>query len=88
MEHLQHLSKDKRLKTILSKQEPCILTQRNHVYLQLCGSIISQQLSTKVAKVIYTRFLNLYKSKAPTRKQILDTPLTDLRSIGLSNAKA
>jgi DNA-3-methyladenine glycosylase II len=58
------------------------------VYLHLCASIISQQLSTKVADVIYNRFLNLYKTKTPRPQQIIDTPLETLRSIGLSNAKA
>ena len=87
MEHIKHLSKDKKFKKILAKQEPFILQQRKNVYLQLCASIISQQLSTKVAKVIYERFLDLYKNKVPSPKQILDTPLETLRSIGLSNAK-
>ena len=87
MEHIKHLSKDKKFKKILAKQEPFILQQRKNVYLQLCASIISQQLSTKVAKVIYQRFLDLYKNKVPSPKQILDTPLETLRSIGLSNAK-
>ena len=49
---------------------------------------MSQQLSTKVADVIRKRFLALYNGKEPTPQQVLDTPLTTLRSIGLSNAKA
>ena len=49
---------------------------------------MSQQLSTKVATVIYNRFLNLYDGKEPSPGQILETPLLTLRSIGLSNAKA
>lgn len=48
---------------------------------------MSQQLSTKVAKVIYRRFLTLYKGKEPTPQQVLNTPFDLLRSIGLSNAK-
>ncbi|MFT4018397.1 MAG: DNA-3-methyladenine glycosylase 2 family protein [Agriterribacter sp.] len=48
---------------------------------------MSQQLSTKVADVIYQRFLNLYNGEAPTAQQILDTAPETLRSIGLSNAK-
>jgi DNA-3-methyladenine glycosylase II len=49
---------------------------------------MSQQLSTKVATVIYNRFLNLFGQKEPTPQQILNTSLETLRSIGLSNAKA
>lgn len=88
MEHIAHLLKDKRLNKILSLQQPYVLEQRKKAYLRLCSSIMSQQLSTKVAKVIYQRFLNLYGGKEPSPKQISDTPVETLRSIGLSNAKA
>lgn len=88
MEHFQHLSKDKKLKKILSLQQPFVLQSRKKVYLHLCASIISQQLSTKVAKVIYHRFLNLFKTNEPSAKQILEIPVERLRSIGFSNAKA
>lgn len=88
MEHIQHLSKDKKLKKILELQEPFVLISRKKVYLQLCKSIISQQLSTKVAAVIYQRFLNLFGKKEPSAKEILEMPIEKLRSIGFSNAKA
>jgi DNA-3-methyladenine glycosylase II len=87
-EHLLHLSKDKKLKLIIELQKPYILGLRNKVYLRLCASILSQQLSTKVADVLYGRFINLYDGKEPTPQQILETPLTTFRSIGFSNAKA
>jgi DNA-3-methyladenine glycosylase II len=48
---------------------------------------MSQQLSVKVAQVIYNRFLAIYKNKIPTPPQILDTPSEILRATGLSNAK-
>jgi DNA-3-methyladenine glycosylase II len=51
------------------------------------SSIMSQQLSTKVAKVIFDRFLDLYKGKEPKPQQVLDTPHETLRAIGLSNSK-
>ena len=62
MEHIFHLSKDKKLKKVIELQEPYVLSVKKNVYLHLCSSIISQQLSTKVASVIYARFLNLYKT--------------------------
>jgi len=62
------------------------LLPREKVYLHLCGSIMSQQLSTKVADVIWKRFLALY-DKHPTPLQIIETPFATLRGIGLSNAK-
>lgn len=88
MEHLIHLGKDKKLKKIIALQEPYVLVKRKTVYLHLCSSIMSQQLSTKVAAVIFARFLNLYKTRKPSPQQILDTPIETLRNIGLSYAKA
>jgi len=88
MEHILHLSKDKKLKKVIDNQPPFILQKRNKVYLRLCSSILSQQLSTTVAKVLYARFLGLYNGKEPTAKQILETPAETFRSIGFSNAKA
>lgn len=86
MEAIQHLQKDKKLKKILKGEVPLLHFHQN-ICLRLCASIMSQQLSTKVAEVIFKRFLNLYGNLEPTPKQILDTPPEVLRSIGLSNAK-
>jgi DNA-3-methyladenine glycosylase II len=88
MEHILHLSKDKKLKKIIELQQPYSLVKEKDVYLQLCICIMSQQLSTKVAAVFHSRFMNLYNGKIPSAQQILDTPFETLRNIGLSNAKA
>jgi DNA-3-methyladenine glycosylase II len=82
-----HLSKDKKFARILSKQESVALSKRRDIYLHLCSSILSQQLSTKVATVIRKRFFNLYPGK-PTPEQILATTHETFRAIGFSNAKA
>ncbi|MEN9571991.1 MAG: hypothetical protein RL172_3222 [Bacteroidota bacterium] len=87
MQHLAHLGKDKKLNKIIQLQPPYQLQKRNQVWLHLCHSIMSQQLSTKVADVIQQRFLALYPRKKPSIQQVLDTPFDVLRSIGLSNAK-
>jgi len=88
MEHIIHLNKDKKLGRIIALQEKYFLEKRKNVCLHLCYSIMSQQLSTKVADVFHRRFLSLYGGKEPTPKQIVDTPFEKLRGIGLSNAKA
>lgn len=88
MPHIKHLAKDKKMLKIISGQEKCVLQIRKKVYLHLCYSIMSQQLSTKVAEVFHKRFLNLYGGKEPSLEQIAETPIETLRSIGLSNAKA
>jgi DNA-3-methyladenine glycosylase II len=88
MNYIDHLSKDKKLAKILSGQEPKELKFHKNICLRLCASIMSQQLSTKVAKVIFHRFLDLYGGKEPTPQQIVATPFEQLRAVGLSNAKA
>lgn len=88
MQHIAHLSKDKKLKKIIGLQKPPVLVKREKVYLHLCYSIMSQQLSTKVADVFHRRFLDLYNGKEPKAEQIVGTPFETLRGIGLSNAKA
>ncbi|MFT3979128.1 MAG: DNA-3-methyladenine glycosylase 2 family protein [Ferruginibacter sp.] len=88
MPHILHLSKDKKLAGIIVLQEKYELKKRNQVHLHLCSSIMSQQLSTKVAAVIYARFLALFNKKNPTPKDIAAVPFEKLRGIGLSNAKA
>lgn len=87
MEYIAHLSKDKKLKKLLESAEPHQLKKRRNICTYLCASIMSQQLSTKVADVIYKRFIALYGGKEPLPQQILDTPFEQLRGIGLSNAK-
>lgn len=88
MPHLAHLSRDKKLGKIILLQEKFMLQKKNNIYLHLCFSIMSQQLSTKVADVFHKRFLALYKGRTPTAKHIAETPFETLRGIGLSNAKA
>lgn len=86
MEYITHLRKDKKLSKILGEPLPSLTLHKN-ISLRLMASIMSQQLSTKVAKVIYRRFLEIYNGKEPKPQQVLDTPFEVLRGIGLSNAK-
>lgn len=86
MEYLHHLKKDKKLAKIIKDPMPPLQYHKN-IPLRLMASIMSQQLSTKVAQVIYKRFLTIYNGKEPKPQQVLDTPFDVLRGIGLSNAK-
>jgi DNA-3-methyladenine glycosylase II len=87
MDYITHLSKDRKLARLLKGQEPLVIKKRKNICLRLCASIMSQQLSTKVAKVIYERFLELFDGAEPSPEQIAATPPETLRSIGLSNSK-
>ncbi len=87
MHYIKHLSKDGKLKRLIKDHGTFELKKQPNLFLYLCYSIMSQQLSTKVANVIKQRFLNLYGGSEPTPQQIVDTPFEKLRGIGLSNAK-
>jgi DNA-3-methyladenine glycosylase II len=87
MDYKDHLSKDKKLAKLIEGKEPFELKFHKNICLRLCASIMSQQLSTKVAKVIYHRFLELFGGQEPTPEQIAAMPFDTLRGIGLSNAK-
>lgn len=87
MEYQLHLSKDKKLKRLIEAHEPQNLNKQKDVAFYLMLSIMSQQLSTKVAATIKKRFLALYDDRIPTPEAVIGTPFEILRSIGLSNAK-
>jgi DNA-3-methyladenine glycosylase II len=88
MQHLLHLGKDRRLKQLIDRHtEPLSLTRQKDIVFYLCASIMSQQLSTKVANTIRQRFLDLFGGQAPAAEEILAVSPAALRSIGLSNAK-
>ena len=87
MPHIKHLSKDKILKQAIEKTGRLELSTRKNIFLSLCNSIMSQQLSTKVADIIQARFVNLFDDKKPIPEKVLQLSHETLRSIGLSNAK-
>jgi DNA-3-methyladenine glycosylase II len=87
MSYTIHLARDRKLGKIIEAQGERSLTAKKDLFHYLCASIMSQQLSTKVASVIHQRFLDLFGGVPPTPDQVLTTPPETLRSIGLSNAK-
>jgi DNA-3-methyladenine glycosylase II len=85
----QHLSKDPVLKPLVEAipfKELSINSKG--VYLDLLGSIISQQLSTKVANIIAKRFVSLFPEEEPHPFLLLEKDIATLRSAGLSMQKA
>ena len=81
MHYVKHLSKDEKLRKLIKDHGVFKLNKKKNLYLYLCYSIMSQQLSTKVASVIKQRFIDLYGGE-PTPEQIVDTPFEKLRAIG------
>jgi len=84
MDYQQHLKKDKKFAPLLAEANHTIKKRKN-TPVRLMASIISQQLSTKVAAIIFSRFLALFDGKEPSCEQVLKC--TNLRSIGLSQSK-
>ncbi len=88
-EILDHLKKD----TILYQAIIDLNTEIRHeftidIYHSLLASIVSQQLSTKVVKIIWNRFTDLFVEGYPDAESLLSKEHEVLRGVGLSNSKA
>jgi DNA-3-methyladenine glycosylase II len=59
----------------------------NDAYGALLRAIIGQQLSTKAARTIYLRVLELFGGTTPSPKQLLEASEEELRARGLSGRK-
>lgn len=86
--YISHLSRDKKLAKLLKGTEPFELKTKKNICFALCSSIMSQQLSVKVAQVFHQRFVDLLGTPDPTPQDILALPYDKLRTMGLSHAKA
>ena len=88
-EVLDHLKKDDILyKAILGLDKEVKPELDIDIYHSLLGSIVSQQLSTKVVKIIWRRFTDLFVDGYPDAESLLSKDHDLLRGIGLSNNKA
>ncbi len=56
-------------------------------YGALLRAIVGQQLSTKAARTIYGRILELFDGRTPAPEQLLEAGEPDLRAAGLSGRK-
>ena len=84
---IKHLAKDKKLKVLINQYAVPKFSPNDNYFDALSKSIIYQQLSGKVAKIIYTRFLSLFQNSIPTPNQYLNIEIVDLKDIGLSKQK-
>lgn len=76
------------MRGIIARVGPCRLKQYPRYFATLCDSIVSQQLSSRVAEVIFKRFEALYPHGRPTPQRVAATPVPRLRRAGLSGQKA
>lgn len=84
----QHLLTQSALVPIIQAVEMPDFAPSRRVYYDLLDSIVSQQLSVKIANIIFNRFLDLFPDKYPHPEQVLALDNQRLRSVGLSNQKA
>ncbi len=81
--------KDARLKQIIeSVKDPIVPEPSVDIYFDLLQSIVSQQLSVKVAAIIWQRFLDLFPDQYPTDCVLQQETDEVLRGVGLSRQKA
>jgi DNA-3-methyladenine glycosylase II len=90
VEHLR--GADDTLKAIIDERGPLDLDTRQRgrpedPYGALLRSIVGQQLSTKAARSIYGRLVELFGGSTPSPQELLDADPETVRAVGLSNAK-
>lgn len=64
------------------------IKKTNNLFVDLVEDIVAQQLSGKVAEVIFKRFCSLFPQNLPTPELLSKISTEELRTVGLSNAKA
>ncbi|MDO8366462.1 MAG: DNA-3-methyladenine glycosylase 2 family protein [Saprospiraceae bacterium] len=85
---IAHLQQEATIQPLLANIEMPDFTPSGRVYYDLLESIVSQQLSVKVADVIFKRFLSLFPDNYPHPNHVVSTEFEKLRSVGLSGQKA
>ena len=78
--------KDIVLRKIIKKYNKGFLTTRNNPFFSLCRTIVGQQISSKAADSIWTKFEKKCKKKIKP-KIIIKMPSRNLKSAGLSRQK-
>ena len=81
---------DSVMKQIIRKVGDCTLAPRRDYFAKLCQSIYSQQLSTKVAHVLFGRFRDQFARRRPTPQAVVTFLQSDdeqIKAVGLSRQK-
>lgn len=78
---------DPQIQSLVVKYGPHTIKANDNHYRELLSSIVSQQLSVKVADTIWKRVLALFGNETPTPKEILCCDSENLRACGISYAK-
>lgn len=85
----KHLSRvDKVLAAIIEEHGACSLRPQRSYFYVLCDAIISQQVSVQAAAAISNRLKGLFSGRTPKPSELLSLSEEQLKSIGVSRAKA
>ena len=82
------LSKDKKLKKIISNVGEYRIRTISNPFEALVEAIITQQISDSAGKVISFKFKNLFGKKYPTPNDVVKLSVNEIKSVGLSRMKA
>lgn len=85
---IEHLKQDDKFRLLVETIAVPEFSPSRKVYFDLLDSIVSQQLSVKVATVIFNRFRALFPENYPHPELVAALQIEQLRSVGLSNQKA
>lgn len=84
----KYLSKnDPVLGKVIDKVGPLDIRKSTDYFISLIESIVSQQLSVKVADIIFARFENLFPEKKITPEKVLEIDADVMRQVGMSYGK-
>ena len=87
-EIFDHLATDPNMAAIMPLITLPEIETHSDIYVDLLGSIVSQQLSVKAAATINGRFLDLFPKQQPWPELVLGLDTEILRGCGLSYQKA
>src|SRR3954451_23077320 len=89
---IKQLRRDPVMRKIIARVGPCTLAPRRDYFVVLCKSVYTQQISTKIAGILFARFRDQFPLRRPTPQRVLDflTGGADeetIRRVGLSRQK-
>ncbi len=85
---IRHLKKDKVLGDLIGKYSSPVWEEKEDLFLALVYEMIGQQLSGKVARVLFSRFLALFPGQEfPRPSDVLGLSDKEIRACGVSWAK-
>src|SRR5690349_16338823 len=67
---IKHLRRDPVMRRIIARVGPCTLAPRRDFFVVLCKSIFTQQISTKIAAVLFGRFREQFPRRRPTPQRV------------------